>query len=134
MSIRRRVHGPATVSGEGPSCSPSKLIIEPAGVVDTATLHGPLPTTPLVSSAGGAGSLLVPSPTGLSGMGGASRACAVFAARSFGAGAGVAVAAVTFFECPAASSAIASTSVAPAVAPNTQRRRNTFHARGGGDG
>src|SRR3569833_2438682 len=109
MSIRRRVHGPATVSGEGPSCSPSKLIIEPAGVVDTATLHGPLPTPPLVSSAGGAGSLLVPSPTGLSGLGGAIRACSVFAARSFGAGTGVAVAAGAGGGGPAAGGASAGT-------------------------
>src|SRR5262245_60431091 len=107
MSILRRVHGPATVGGEGPSRSPSKPIIEPAGVVDTATLHGPLPTTPLVSSGAGAGSLLVASTAGLSGIGGAIRACSVFDASSFAAGAGVAAASALWLEWVARISVIA---------------------------
>src|SRR5688572_33421044 len=43
--MRRRVHGPAIVIGDGPSVLPSIMTIVPAGVVFTSSLHGPSPTS-----------------------------------------------------------------------------------------
>src|SRR5450432_493235 len=125
--MRRLSHFPATVSGDGPTASPSTVIIEPAGVVEIAILHGPLPTTPPPVSSPGGGSVsvlgVVSTTGGSTGFTSGVARCMRFDADATSVGDGVAAVAVLVDECEAATSAIATITVAPAAIPITQRRR-----------
>src|SRR6185437_2601357 len=96
MSSLRLAHGPPIVIGDGPATLPSTATIEPAGVVDTAILHGPLPNVgapPLVSLASSAAGATSATATGR--VSGRAWRDGTFAASSCG---GTAVATLAWLE------------------------------------